>query len=353
MKPDRLVDTYNRIELTLTERGGGCVHEPVTDDACVDPSALGQLHPVRRMLRRIGVVHAKRRGKRACEEVEEALWCIAEHADQSVARAAQRLLLFSGAAEGRQDEGICVDEPKCDRCQVGESCRHYVRKVPTIKDMPAHERPRERLLAMGHQALSDAELLALLIGGGREEATAIDLANILLAKSGGLKQLAVMTAPELTETSGIGDAKAARLLAAFAIARRYAASPLTPGVQFTCSNDIFKHYHESLRDEKREAFSCVFLDTKHRFIGEERISMGTLISSPVNPREVFRPAIRTAARAIIFVHNHPSGDATPSSDDLSTTRRLVEVGQTVGIKVIDHIIIGDNEYYSFADKGLL
>ena len=353
MKPDRLVDIYRRIELTLQEGVGEDVREPTAAGDVPGPDTLGQEQAVCRMLRRIGAIRTSRAGKEACAEVERLVWSVAEHADRSSAAVAATLLTFAGLAPDGQHEGICLGKPACGRCQVGERCRHYAKRVPTIKDLPAHERPRERLLQMGPEAVSDAELLALLIGGGRKDATAVDLARALLARAGGLRQLAGLTAAELAETSGIGDAKAARLLAAFAIARRYASTPLEPGVQFTCSRDIFDHYHEQLRDEKRETFSCVFLDVKHRVVGEERISLGTLKASPVNPREVFRPAIRAAARCIIFVHNHPSGDSTPSADDLNTTRRLVEVAKAIGIRVVDHIIIGDDEYYSFADKGLL
>jgi len=352
MKAERLTELYGLMRRTLEDRGINGVRERDMEDP-VDPLALGQCHPVRRALRRIGVVHNKKAGRKVREEVEEMVWAMAEKSDVSVTEVGRTLLDFTGAADDGEQEGVCVSEPKCDVCHVREDCGHYVTKAPTIKDMPEYERPRERLLQLGQSALADAELLAILIGGGREEATAIDLARMLLARAGGLKQLAVMTPAELTEVSGIGDAKAARLLAAFALARRYAATPLSPGAQFTCSHDIFEHYHESLRDEKRETFACAFLDAKHRFIGEERISLGTLVSSPVNPREVFRPAIRSAAQCVVFVHNHPSGDPTPSTDDLATTRRLVEVGKTVGIRVLDHVIVGNNDYYSFADKSLL
>ena len=204
MRPDRLVDTFRRMEQTLKERNGDVVREPGRGGDAAVPSALGKRHPVRRMLRRVGVVHARKAGKKACDEVEEAAWAIAESADLSVTEVARTWIAFAGDAPDGQPPGVCVDQPKCEQCQVGENCRHYVKKAPTIKDMPEHERPRERLLALGHQAVSDAELLALLIGGGREEATAIDLAHTILAKAGGLKQLAVLTAAELCETSGIG-----------------------------------------------------------------------------------------------------------------------------------------------------
>ncbi len=353
MKPERLVKVYRGIERTLVECAAGEVRERPALGETPNVAALGDAAPVRRALRRIGIARAKQRGAKARQEAEATAWTLAEHAGASVADVAAALMAFAGVEPYACKQGICVDSPKCGACHVRHVCRHYVKKAPTIKDLPAHERPRERLLALGHQALTDAELLALLIGGGREEATAIDLAKTLVVKAGGLKPLAAMTAVELCEVSGIGEAKAARLLAAFAIARRYATTPLKPGAQFSCSQDIFNHYHELLRDEKREVFSCVFLDAKNRFVGEEQISVGTLLSSPVNPREVFRPAIRAAASSIIFVHNHPSGDPTPSADDLNITRRLVEVGKTIGIRVVDHVIVGDNDFYSFADKGLL
>ena len=353
MQSDRLVDLFHLMRQSLEDRYGTQTSEPPPADDTLAPSTLVKSKPVRRMLYRIGALRSRQPGKKTHEDAEAALWHVADSLDLGVVEVGHVFQTFAGAGADGDAAGICTDEPKCDECLLGETCRHYANRQPTLKELPESERPRERLLSIGPSALSDAELLALLINEGQESRTAIDLARVLLARAGGLRELASMTVAELKETSGIGDAKAARLIAAFAVAKRYATTPIKQGAAFRCSRDIYLHFAEDLRDEKREVFTCCFLDAKHRFLGEQRISIGTLMSSPVAPREVFRPAIRAAAQAVIFVHNHPSGDPMPSPDDLNITRRLVEVGKTIGIRVIDHVVIGNNEFYSFADKNLL
>ena len=318
-----------------------------------DPVTLAKEKGVRRMLSRIGAVRSTRAGRRTSDEVEDVIWTIAERLDASVVEVGQVLWRFSDGDPDGMSEGICRPDPKCEECLLADECPYFLKRSPTIHDLPESERPRERLLAQGEDVLSDTELLALLIGEGLSGRNAVDLARLLLAKGGGLREMADMTTAEMKEITGIGDAKAARVQAAFALAKRYAATRLEPGKQFQSSRDIFLHYREELGHEKREIFTCVFLDTRLRYTGQRRISVGTLKASPVGPREVFRPAIRAAAHSVIFVHNHPSGDPTPSGDDLAITRRLIEVGKTIGISVLDHVIVGANDYYSMADNGSL
>ncbi|NOZ23335.1 MAG: JAB domain-containing protein [Planctomycetes bacterium] len=226
-------------------------------------------------------------------------------------------------------------------------------KRPTIKDLPKGERPRERLLSGGAEPLSDTELLAIIIGGGRRNETAVDLARRLLAKFGTFRNLDTATVGELRAVPGIGDAKAAGIKAALAIARRFASEPLTEGMKLRGSRDLFNHFREQLRDVKRETFWLVLLDQKHKIIRCERISEGSLSQSLVHPREVFTPAVRESAAAVAFVHNHPSGDPNPSPEDRAVTDRLKEVGELLGIKVLDHLIIGGDSYVSFAEQGML
>ncbi|OHC03806.1 MAG: hypothetical protein A3G17_03115 [Planctomycetes bacterium RIFCSPLOWO2_12_FULL_50_35] len=233
-----------------------------------------------------------------------------------------------------------------------ELCR-YFRKRPTIKELPQSERPRERLIAMGEESLSDAELLGIIIRDGTPDASAVDLARKILFKYGDFKSLATKTTGELAMIKGIGPAKAAQVKAAMAIARRFAAIPLTSGKRVGSSEDIFNHLHERLRDRRQETFLLLLLDSKNRIIKDLQISVGSLSSSMVHPREVFAPAIRESAASVIFVHNHPSGDPTPSQEDLEITNRLREVSNVVGIKVLDHVIIGAGRYVSLKDKGLL
>ncbi len=224
-----------------------------------------------------------------------------------------------------------------------------------IKDWPAAERPREKLLARGPESLSEAELLALILrtGDAASGTSAVDQARVLLDRFGSLRALARANAVEMCRTKGIGPAKAAELLALFELARRFAGETLPPGARFTSSEEVFRHYHERLRDRRKEVFLALLLDSKNRVLREVQVSEGSLTASIVHPREVFAPVVRESAAAVLFVHNHPSGDPTPSREDLEITGRLQEAGILMGVRVLDHIIIGSDSYVSFVDRGLM
>lgn len=221
-----------------------------------------------------------------------------------------------------------------------------------ICELPCTERPREKSLQYGMHSLSDGELLAIIIGSGGKGHSALDLAKTLLAKFGNLRNLAQVSSGELQKISGIGPVKALEIKACLEIARRFHQVALKPGVFLTGSQQIFDYYHEKLRDQRKEQFYSVLLDVKHRIIREELVSIGSLNFSIVHPREVFAPAIREAAGSILLIHNHPSGDPTPSMEDIETTKRLIEVGKVVGIRILDHIIIGNGCYISFLEQKL-
>lgn len=224
-----------------------------------------------------------------------------------------------------------------------------------IKDWPADERPREKLLNQGPESLTDAELLALILrtGDAASGTTAVDLARTLLGRFGSLRELALAGTRELCCQAGIGPAKAAELQAVFQLARRFSVRSLQAGERYLSSGDAFGHFHERLRDQRKEIFLALLLDSKNRLLREVRISEGSLTASIVHPREVFVPVVRESAAAVLFVHNHPSGDPTPSREDLEITRRLKEVGDLMGVRVLDHIIIGNGSYVSLADRGML
>ena len=233
------------------------------------------------------------------------------------------------------------------------SGKEYLNKRPTIKQLPEDERPRERLIHKGEEYLSDAELLGIIIRDGTPNESAIDIARKVLVKLGNFRELGTKTISELCRIDGIGEAKAAQIKAAIAIAKRYSTISIKPGEKFSGSQAVFNHFHEKLRDKKQETFLAVMLDNKNRLLKEIEISIGSLTSSIVHPREVFGPAIREHAASVIFVHNHPSGDPYPSNEDIEITERLKKVSGIVGIKILDHIIIGNTEYFSLQDKGLL
>lgn len=225
-----------------------------------------------------------------------------------------------------------------------------------IKDWPEDERPREKLLKRGAAALSDAELLALVLRTGDAAAgkSAIDLGRELLERfDGNLRELAQAELNELQQIKGLGLAKAASIKAAFTLGSRFQARRLETLERFTSPAQVFDFFHHELRDSRKELFLILLLDGKNRITRKVQVSEGSLNQSIVHPREVFAPAVRESAAAVIFIHNHPSGDPAPSREDRESTRRLNEAGEILGIKVLDHIIIGDGAYFSFVESGLL
>lgn len=227
-------------------------------------------------------------------------------------------------------------------------------KSYTIKDLPLEERPREKLVKYGVGALSNAELIAIIIRTGYKEDTAIDLANRLLSiDCTGIKFLSQATVEELTKIKGIGYCKAAQIIAAIELGKRISSYGVGSKLKVDSPQVVVELLMDEMKYFNKEHFRIVLLNTKNQIISIEEISVGNLNSSIVHPREVFNIAIRRSANSIILVHNHPSGDSTPSKEDINITYRLVEVGNIIGIKVLDHIIIGDNNYMSFRDKNII
>ena len=220
-----------------------------------------------------------------------------------------------------------------------------------IKDWPEDDRPREKLLSRGAGALSDAELLAILLRTGQKGASALDYGRTLIEQFGDFRQLATAGVGDLCKVKGLGPAKAAQILAALEIAKRFGERAFRVGEPFRGSSDVYAHFRERLASEKREHFYAVLLDNKHRKIKDVPVSQGSLTASIVHPRDVFAPVVRESAAAVIFVHNHPSGDPTPSKEDIEITRRLREVGDIMVVRVIDHIVVGNGRYVSFVDDG--
>jgi len=221
-----------------------------------------------------------------------------------------------------------------------------------MTELPGPDRPRERLLAQGGEALSDAELLAALIGSGTRGASALDVARELMASYGDLPSLGRADIADLATQRGLGPAKACALVAALEIGRR---AQTARGARTTVrvSSDVFQFYQPRLMHLMREVFHVMCLDSKHRLLREERIVEGGLTTCSVLPREAYAPALRQGAPAVIFVHNHPSGDPTPSGDDLSLTARLKQAGSVLGIRMLDHVILGEGRFVSLADDGQL
>ncbi|MDY6826712.1 MAG: DNA repair protein RadC [Bacillota bacterium] len=222
-----------------------------------------------------------------------------------------------------------------------------------IKDLPCEERPREKLKALGPEALSNAELLAILLRTGHKNESAVQLATRILAGGGGLRKLPELALEDLQEFKGIGPDKSVTIKAALELGCRLASAPREADGAINSPRQAAQIFMEELRYKKKEYFKILLLNTKNFIIAREEVSVGSLNASIVHPREVFTVPIRKSASSVIFFHNHPSGDPSPSEEDIGLTRRLVEAGEILGIKVRDHIIIGDGCYFSFKEKGLL
>jgi len=225
-----------------------------------------------------------------------------------------------------------------------------------INHWPEEERPRERLIKEGADHLSPAQLLAIVLRTGSEGKSALALAMEIIRHYGDLKALSGATVHELCAIKGVGLAKAAEIKAALEIGKRAVTQPLSKRRRVLSSKDVYdvsRHYIQYFHGLKKEVFRLLMLDGKNRIFADYTVSEGCLTSSIVHPREVYIQAIKNSAASVIFLHNHPSGDPSPSPEDIEITKRLVAAGELLGIKVLDHVIMGDGGYLSFADKGLL
>ena len=223
----------------------------------------------------------------------------------------------------------------------------------SIRDWPEGERPREKLLERGPQALSDAELLAIFLRTGVAGKSAVDLARELVARFGGLRGLLRADQAQFCAAKGLGQAKFVQLQAVLEIARRHLAETLAEPAGLRDPAQARTFLQARLRDLDHEVFAALFLDTQHRVLGFEVLARGTLNAASVYPREVVKSALRHNAGALIFAHNHPSGNPRPSAADRQLTEELVIAGQAMRVPLLDHLIVGEATYYSFADEGLL
>lgn len=234
----------------------------------------------------------------------------------------------------------------------------------SVREWPAAEQPRVRLATLGPQALAPSELLSLVLGtgaGGMGEGgsrTAVDVAQALIAtfreeSAAVLRRLGTASIDELCRIPGIGPARAAALIATFELGRRAVEEALPERQRVRSARDVYELMRLKLRDLQQEEFHILLLDTQNQVLRQLQVTRGTLDASLVHPREVIGPALRACAASLILIHNHPSGDPTPSSEDRSVTRQLRQAGSQVGIEVMDHVIIGEGRYVSFAEAGLL
>ena len=221
-----------------------------------------------------------------------------------------------------------------------------------IQDMPDSSRPRERFLNHGEKALSNAELMALILRTGNPKEGVVDMSNRLI-KEYGLENLFDCSLKELQEINGIGQSKAMQILAISELGRRYNKSK-NPITKITQAEDVYNYFKEDLQDQKQENFYILMLNNRNHIIKSEFITRGVLDASIIHPREVFKPAIKNSAAKIILIHNHPSGDPNPSQEDLDITKKIINIGKNMDIKVLDHVIVGgggNGGYWSWTEKG--
>jgi len=222
-----------------------------------------------------------------------------------------------------------------------------------LRDIPHEERPRERMIQNGASALSHAELLAILLRTGTQRESAVRVAERLLKQVGNIRHLVDMTVEEMTQIKGIGPAKAIQLKAGIELGRRLSRATMNEKITIRKPSDAADLLMEQMRYLQKEHFVCLFLNTKNHVLQQETLSMGSLNASIVHPREIFRAAIKCSSASVICAHNHPSGDPTPSPEDIQLTQRLVEAGNIIGIEVLDHLVIGDQRYISLKEQGLM
>lgn len=218
-----------------------------------------------------------------------------------------------------------------------------------LKELSQEQRPRERLQKYGSAALSDAELLAIILKVGNKQENVIDMSHRLISQFG-LEHLAQCSLTELQQTKGIGKAKSCEILAVFELAKRANICRFESQI-IKSAKEVFNYFHPKLGNNTQEQFCLLLLDTKNKIIKEEIVSLGLLNASLVHPREVFKSAIKESANSIIVVHNHPSGDPQPSEEDIEITKKLIDAGELLGIKVLDHVIIGREGYWSWKEKN--
>lgn len=219
-----------------------------------------------------------------------------------------------------------------------------------ILDMQKEERPRERLIKNGAAALSDSELLAIILRTGSRQENVINLSQRILSEYN-LKQLSTINIAQLMNIHGIKESKAAQIAACFEIARRLESFNEEVKPKVNSPEDVYRRIYPRMREQKKENFIELCLDTKNQIIREETISIGSLNANVVHPREVFKTALAVSAAHIIVAHNHPSGDPTPSKEDIEVTKKLIEAGKIIGVDVLDHVIIGDGRHFSMKEAG--
>jgi DNA repair protein RadC len=233
-----------------------------------------------------------------------------------------------------------------------EEIMSYTQDKMMIRDYPLEERPRERMIKDGAEKLSNQELIAILLRTGTKNESVFELASRVLKELGTIRRLTEASVEELTRIKGIGEAKAVQIKAGIELGRRVARKQVEL-LTIRSPQDAATYLMELLSLEQQEKFYCLYLNTKNQVVYEKAVFVGSLNASIVHPREVFKEAVKWSAASIIVAHNHPSGDPTPSREDIEVTRRLIDAGEMIGIECLDHLIVGDGRFVSLKEKGYI
>lgn len=315
------------------------------------PLPVAQDPEVLRLLKRMGRIPEYSENAVAQKLAEEFLRDFSDSVSRTPAQISVVLRLYASGMYGLVAEPICGASPLCGKCGITRFCEYYNRTpvAGSVDRLPASK----RFIRSGETALSERELLVLLLGGGRATAEHEKTAEALLLKFGTLRGVANATYQEMAGLRDVPESAALRVAAAAACHRLITEEKRLAKPVVRSGKDFFDLFHQKLRDSRKERFYIVLLDQQHRIMREEEISVGSLVSAQVHPREVFAPVIRDSAAAVAFVHNHPSGDSRPSDSDIALTKKLCEAANLLGVRVLDHVIVGDGTYTSFVDDNLL
>ncbi len=313
--------------------------------------AVGEDEDVRRFLVRFGTLPTGAAAKEHADQIRRFVEQTAAAVERTPAEVSTVLRLHTRGLYGVVPKPICGGTPRCRACRVTRECEYY--NAPPKGSDRGRGSLAQRVRREGVEVLTDEEALALIVGNGRVGEKHRVCAKTLLHRFSSMRGIAQATFAELMSVRDVSREAAVRLLAAASFHSRVLAERRSRRTTVRSGRDFYELYSPVLRDLKKEVFLVVLLDQKNQVLGDRRVSEGTLTASLVHPREVLGPAIREAAAAVAFVHNHPSGDSTPSPEDRAITTRLFRAAEILGIRVLDHVVVGEGAYTSFLDAGLL
>lgn len=317
-------------------------------------------HAVRRFLFRLGLLDVEKfSGLADASAFVSAVQALSRLTGMEIAELDRLMAWHSGRVRGLSGGGLCVAKPRCSLCPLAAGCAWFRFRGTdgamggASKESASADRLKLRWRDQGLDEMSDAELLTFAMGLGGDSEQVARTADDLIRRFGGLREIDAASLSELTAFRSIGEARARQIKAAFEIGRRLSGKSLVRGDPVNGSEDVWLAFRERYRHIPQEHFIVLLLDTKNRLIKAEIVSKGTLSGSLAHPREVFKQAVRHSASAVILMHNHPSGDPEPSPEDFVVTEQLCEAGRILGIRVLDHVILGESEYFSFKDEGAM